>query len=256
MQKLTVLVVTHKDYEFPDSACYRLLFVGGKIASSLKSETFYRDNSGVNIAEKNSSFCELTGLYWAWQNGIFKNNQYVGLVHYRRYFAGKTLYLKKKQIASESELLTILEKYDVILPRKRNYFIESIYSHYQHAHHIKDLELTRAVISELQPEYLESFDTVMQGRKLHLYNMFVMSSEKASEYCHWLFSILFELEKRLDITQYDNYQKRVFGFIAERLFNVWILYNQLNVKYLPVVNLDGENLIKKGLNLLKRKFLR
>ena len=108
----------------------------------------------------------------------------------------------------------------------------------------------------MQPEYLESFDAVMKGRKLHLYNMFVMSSEKASEYCHWLFSILFELEQRIDITQYDNYQKRVFGFIAERLFNVWILYNQLNVKYLPVVNLDGENLIKKGLNLLKRKFLK
>ena len=50
MQKLTVLVVTHKDYEFPDSACYRPLFVGGKIASSLKSETFYRDNTGINIA--------------------------------------------------------------------------------------------------------------------------------------------------------------------------------------------------------------
>ena len=256
MQKLTVLVITHKDYEFPHSACYRPLFVGGKIAIGLKNEVFYRDNSGINIAEKNSSFCELTGLYWAWKNGVFENNQYVGLVHYRRYFAGKALYLKKKQIASESELLTILEKYDVILPRKRNYFIESIYSHYQHAHHIKDLELTRAVITKLQPEYLKSFDTVMQGRKLHLYNMFVMPSEKASEYCYWLFSILFELEKRIDVTQYDNYQKRVFGFIAERLFNVWILYNQLNVKYLPVVNLEGENLIKKGLNLLKRKFLK
>ena len=256
MQKLTVLVITHKDYEFPDSACYRPLFVGGKIASGLKNEVFYQDNSGANISEKNSSFCELTGLYWAWKNGVFENNEYVGLVHYRRYFAGKALDLKKKQIASESELLTILEKYDVILPRKRNYFIESIYSHYQHAHHIEDLDLTRDVIIELQSEYLESFDAVMQGRKLHLYNMFVMSSEKASEYCHWLFSILFELEQRIDITQYDNYQKRVFGFIAERLFNVWILYNQLNVKYLSVVNLDGENLIKKGLNLLKRKFLK
>ncbi|MBS5615853.1 MAG: DUF4422 domain-containing protein [Haemophilus parainfluenzae] len=256
MQKLTVLVITHKDYEFPDSACYRPLFVGGKIASGLKNEDFYQDNSGANISEKNSSFCELTGLYWAWKNGVFENNEYVGLVHYRRYFAGKALDLKKKQIASESELLTILEKYDVILPRKRNYFIESIYSHYQHAHHIEDLDLTRDVIIELQSEYLESFDAVMQGRKLHLYNMFVMSSEKASEYCHWLFSILFELEQRIDITQYDNYQKRVFGFIAERLFNVWILYNQLNVKYLSVVNLDGENLIKKGLNLLKRKFLK
>ena len=256
MQKLTVLVITHKDYEFPDSACYRPLFVGGKIASGLKNEDFYQDNSGANISEKNSSFCELTGLYWAWKNGVFENNEYVGLVHYRRYFAGKALDLKKKQIASESELLTILEKYDVILPRKRNYFIESIYSHYQHAHHIEDLDLTRDVIIELQSEYLESFDAVMQGRKLHLYNMFVMSSEKASEYCHWLFSILLELEKRINIAQYDNYQKRVFGFIAERLFNVWVLHNQLNVKFLPVVNLDGENLIKKGLNLLKRKFLK
>ena len=249
MQKLTVLVITHKDYEFPHSACYRPLFVGGSRASSLKNEDFYQDNLGINIAEKNSGFCELTGLYWAWKNGVFENNEYVGLVH-------KGLHLKKKQIASESELLTILEKYDAILPRKRNYFIESIYSHYQHAHHIEDLDLTRDVIIELQSEYLESFDAVMQGRKLHLYNMFVMSSEKASEYCHWLFSILFELEQRIDITQYDNYQKRVFGFIAERLFNVWILYNQLNVKYLSVVNLDGENLIKKGLNLLKRKFLK
>ena len=256
MQKLTVLVITHKDYEFPHSACYRPLFVGGKIASGLKNEDFYQDNSGVNIAEKNSSFCELTGLYWAWKNGVFENNQYIGLVHYRRYFAGKALYLKKKQIASESELLSILDKYDVILPRKRNYFIESIYSHYQHAHHIKDLDLTRAVITELQPEYLKSFDSVMQGRKLHLYNMFVMSSEKASEYCHWLFSILFELEQRIDITQYDNYQKRVFGFIAERLFNVWILHNQLNVKFLPVVNLEGENLLKKAFGMIKRRIVK
>ena len=256
MQKLTVLVITHKDYEFPHSACYRPLFVGGKIASGLKNEDFYQDNLGVNIAEKNSSFCELTGLYWAWKNGVFENNQYVGLVHYRRYFVGKTLYLKKKQIASESELLSILDKYDVILPRKRDYFIESIYSHYQHAHHIKDLDLTRAVITELQPEYLKSFDTVMQGRKLHLYNMFVMPSEKASEYCRWLFSILFELEERVDVTHYDNYQKRVFGFIAERLFNVWVLHNQLNVKFLPVVNLEGENLLKKAFGMIKRRIVK
>ena len=100
MQKLTVLVITHKDYEFPHSACYRPLFVGGKITNGLKTKDFYQDNSGVSIAEKNSSFCELTGLYWAWKNGVFENNQYIGLVHYRRYFAGKGLHLKKKRIAS------------------------------------------------------------------------------------------------------------------------------------------------------------
>ena len=95
MQKLTVLVITHKDYEFPISACYRPIFVG-KRANALKNEGFYQDNSGINIAEKNSGFCELTGLYWAWKNGVFENNEYVGLVHYRRYFAGKALDLKKK----------------------------------------------------------------------------------------------------------------------------------------------------------------
>ena len=168
----------------------------------------------------------------------------------------RKLLLKKKQIASESELLTILEKYDVILPRKRNYFIESIYSHYQHAHHVKDLNCTREIISELHPEYITSFDAIMQGRKIHIYNMFVMSSEKASEYCEWLFPILFELERRIDITQYDSYQKRVFGFIAERLFNVWLVYHQLTFCEIPVVNLEGENLLKKAINLLKRKFLR
>ena len=256
MQKLTVLVITHKDYEFPDSACYRPIFVGEKCANALKNESFYQDNSGINIAEKNSSFCELTGLYWAWQNGIFKNNQYVGLVHYRRYFAGKKLCLKKQHIASESELLSLLEKYDAILPKKRNYFIESIYSHYQHAHYVKDLNCTREIISELHPEYITSFDAIMQGRKIHIYNMFVMSSETASEYCQWLFPILFELEKRIDITQYDNYQKRVFGFIAERLFNVWLVHHQLTFCEIPVVNLEGENLLKKAINLLKRKFLR
>lgn len=256
MQKLTVLVITHKDYEFPDSACYCPLFVGGKTTSDLKNERFYQDSVGVNIAEKNSSFCELTGLYWAWQNGIFKNNQYVGLVHYRRYFAGKKLCLKKQHIASESELLSLLEKYEAILPKKRNYFIESIYSHYQHAHYVKDLNCTREIISELYPEYITSFDAIMQGQKIHIYNMFVMSSENASKYCQWLFPILFELEKRIDITQYDNYQKRVFGFIAERLFNIWLVHHQLKFCEIPVVNLEGENLLKKAINLLKRKFLR
>ena len=250
MQKLTVLVITHKDYEFPNSACYLPIFVGGERTSAIKSEEFHQDNSGINIAGKNSSFCELTGLYWAWQNGIFKNNQYVGLVHYRRYFAGKELYLKKRHIASESELLSLLEKYDAILPKKRNYFIESIYSHYQHAHYVKDLNCTREIISELHPEYITSFDAIMQGRKIHIYNMFVMSSETASEYCKWLFPILFEL------TQYDSYQKRVFGFIAERLFNVWLVHHQLKFCEIPVVNLEGENLLKKAINLLKRKFLR
>ena len=52
----------------------------------------------------------------------------------------------------------------------------------------------------------------MGRTKLHIFNMFVMRKEKFDEYSQWLFAILFELEKRIDISNYNQYEARVFGF--------------------------------------------
>lgn len=69
------------------------------------------------------------------------------------------------------------------------------------------------------------------------FNMFYTRKEQLDNYCEWLFSILFELEKRVDISQYDSFQSRIYGFISEELFNVWLDKNsQLKVKYLAVYN--------------------
>src|SRR5690606_18490759 len=40
----------------------------------------------------------------------------------------------------------------------------------------------------------------------------------------FLFGVLDRLEPRIDLKLYDSYQMRVFGFIAERLFNCYLLY--------------------------------
>ena len=93
----------------------------------------------------------------------------------------------------------------------------------------------------------------MQRRVGHRFNMFVMSHEKLHAWCTWLFDVLFELEKRLDISGYDAYNARVFGFVAERLLDVWIETNGYKYRELPYVFTEKQNWLKKGGAFVLRK---
>ena len=86
------------------------------------------------------------------------------------------------------------------------------------------------VISEQCPEYLDSYKKVVNGKDLYYYNMFIAPKEIISGYCEWVFPILAEVEKRVDMTGYDEYQKRIYGFLTERLFDVWMDRQDLKVK--------------------------
>lgn len=246
-----LMIVSHKPYRFPENPLYVPIRVGCRGATEIGGNRC--DNTGENISEKNGTYCELTALYWAWKNRFFEADDYVGLVHYRRYFSGK-MHFGPQKILSKEEILTILRSFDVIVPAKRCYCIETVYSHYTHAHHRKDLDAIRKTIASEAPDYLEAFDTVMQQRRLYLYNMFVISSARFDAYCGWLFPLLESAEREIDVSGYDDYQRRVFGFLAERLFNVWLLKNALSTYEVKIVNLEGESLLKKGVMMLKRKF--
>lgn len=248
-----ILVATHQRYDFPEDALYMPVQVGKAIAS--EDLGIAADNTGENLSGKNRTFCELTALYWAWKNDVFAENRYCGLVHYRRYFSG-SLSFAGRHILSRDDIAVIMHNCDVIVPKKRCYCIENIYDHYAHAHYRKDLESVRETLAEMSSEYLNAFDTVMRRRSLYLYNMFIMRTEHFYDYCSWLFPLLFEVEKRIDISGYDQYQRRVFGFIGERLFNVWLLHHEVKTFEVATVNLEGENLFIKGLLMLKRKFFR
>lgn len=255
MKDIQILVATHKKYKMPESDIYLPIHVGREGKEDLG---YQGDNEGDNISLKNVNYCELTALYWAWKN---LKCDYVGLNHYRRYFTRNgfikkyiLLQPKKNLILEKKELEKLLVDYDLILPKKRNYYIESIRTHYKNAHFIKDLNEVEKIIIEKYPTYHSNFDQVMNQSKLHLYNMFVMSKDNFNEYADWLFDILFELEKRIDISGYDDYQKRIYGFLSERLFNVWINHKNLRCAELEVVNLEGVNWYKKANEFLKRKF--
>ena len=72
--KIRVIVAAHKAYRMPEDPMYLPLHVG-KAGKELELG-FQGDNTGENISEKNPSFCELTGIYWAWKN---LDADYVGL---------------------------------------------------------------------------------------------------------------------------------------------------------------------------------
>lgn len=254
MKSIKIIVAAHKKYQMPNDKMYIPVQVGAE--GKEKIEGYQPDNVGENISNKNPYFCELTGLYWAWKN---MDSDYIGLSHYRRHFTlnkkiPKDENLKFDILLNKEELEKILENTEVVLPQKRKYYIENLYDHYKHTMYIEPLDETRKIINEKYPEYLEEFDKLHKRTSAHMFNMLIMKKEILNEYCTWLFDILFELEKRVDIKQYDSFHSRFYGRVSELLLDVWI--NKNNVKYeeIKVIDMENVNWFKKGSAFLMAKF--
>lgn len=254
--EIKVIIAAHKQYLMPEEDCYLPVQVG----RALHPDVGYTpDNTGDNISEKNPYYCELTGLYWAWKN---LPADVIGLVHYRRYMGKKNGLLgviKRRKdplgsILDRADIEKLLTKSDIILPTKREYYIETLYSHYAHTHYAEHLDLTREVLKELCPEYVPAFDKVMKRTGGHMFNMFIMKREKCNAYCEFLFPVLHELEKRIDVSALSSFHARVFGRISELLLDVWIETNHESYVQVPLVNIEKTNWIKKGGAFLKAKF--
>lgn len=247
--KTKIIIATHKPYWVPDDPVYLPVQMGHAIHPDIG---YVGDDTGENISEKNWNYCELTGLYWAVHN---IDADYIGIVHYRRYFGSRRHRFapKKQRVISGVELEEILQHTNVILPKQRHYYIETNYTQYIHAHHKQDLEVTRRIIERKCPEYLPAYDMYMSKTHGHHFNMFVMKKELLEHYSTWLFDILFELERELDISDYSTNDKRVFGFVSERLLDAWLITNRISYEELDVVYMESQHWLRKGTAFLARK---
>ena len=246
--KVQVVVATHKPYAMPQDTLYLPLHVG---AEGKESIGFAGDNTGENISAKNPTFCELTGLYWAWKN---LDADYIGLAHYRRHFGGKGKGEPLARVLTEAQAVRLLEGRDGILPKMRHYYIETLYDHYAHTMHVEPLDITGEIIRERYPAYAPAFEALKKRRSAHVFNMLILRRDHLDAYCTWLFDILFELERRVDATDYDAFHARFFGRVSERLLDVWLSQNPLNLAEVPLVSIERTNWLKKGGSFLVAKF--
>lgn len=235
MDNIKTYVITHKEFELSNyliNEGYSVVSVGnGKfINKGLK------DDLGENISGKNSNYCELTALYWIWKNDNI--NKIKGLCHYRRYFTKAIISKDEKYFLTQKDI----EKYfnegiQYIIPYKSRYVRNADYN-YLKCGREKDLSILRDVINEKYPQYIDSYDYIMNHNWSYLTNMMITTAEQWDSYCKWLFDILFEVEKRTDLTGYSNEEARIYGYMSERLLSVWILYNDFKVKELRTVNIE------------------
>lgn len=247
---IKILVATHKKTELPKDNVYLPVHVGRALYPD-KDFGYQSDAEGDNISIKNPYYCELTAIYWAWKN---LNADYVGLSHYRRHFC-----LKRKKddwgsILTGEEAETLCKDYDLVLPKMRKLYIETVYSHYDHTFDGRQFDNARLIISETCPEYLPFFDKAMHRRCEHLFNMFIMKRELFNQYCEWLFPILEKLESYYDLKSMNPFQARLVGRVSERLLDVWIMKNKLRYKEIDYIYFGKKNFHKKVLGFIMAKF--
>ena len=245
MNKTRILVCCHKKDMMATKDPYFPIQLGREINNS--DLGIATDNTGENISSKNPHFCELTGIYWAWKN--LNDTEVIGLCHYRRYFdfhdicqpfkpytIYPTTFFPSVDLSIPVEIINEVKAGRIILPRQENYPTSAL-TQFNDGHSSLDMQVVRDIIKkDFDDKYSRAFWKVLAtNNKLSLCNMFIMNWSDFDNYCSWLFHILNKAEAAIDISDYSSYQKRLYGFLAERLLNVWVFAEKKKTKRYPLI---------------------
>ena len=215
----------------------------GALSSPVRLQ-MQHDDQGDHISDKNPYYCELTGQYWVWKN--CKNLDYAGFMHYRRFLDFRPDE-RRSDVSihgiilptfgddfidayglGEGTLSTFVEQYDMVLPEQfdvRHGGYKSVEDQYSRElyHRASDYQLTRRIFSELYPDQIKYFNRMSESSYFYPTNIFVFRWDIFEEYCSWLFPILDRIHAEIDYADYNVQERRVIGYLAERLFNVFVM---------------------------------
>lgn len=243
MKNIKILVSCHKEFFVPKRNFLFPIQVGALDKKPI--EGFLTDDTGDNISEKNARYCELTAQYWAWKN---LDAEYYGFFHYRRYLAFCDVDAKVDAYGNahfenldennakilgldEKKLEDLVDDFDVVVPYPANLKKDgrlggkaNVAKHFALSlgHDIKELEGAIQILKRLHPDFAPSADKFLNSKECYFANMYILKKEIFFRYCEWLFPILDEFDRNKDYKNLSIYEKRMPGFLAERLFNIFL----------------------------------
>ncbi|WP_293845710.1 DUF4422 domain-containing protein [uncultured Parolsenella sp.] len=264
MAEIKIAVACHKPSELPNNPIYCPVQVGAVFAKKRMSGMAH-DDEGENISAKNGSYCELTAQYWAWKN---LDADYLGLCHYRRFLTfpeGNFKLDNRKQIQAGIMDAYNMERFGLLDERLMHQVVEdndcvvgeleditglftprgkqkTVYQHW--AAHDRDLinkhDLDKLIelVDEFYPVYAKDMHEYLDGKQFLGYNCFVMRRELFNQLCDFEFDILEKLEDRTELTNYNQMRTRIYGFMAEILYSVFVYHLEktgYKVKHVPLV---------------------
>lgn len=242
MDHIKLFVCCHQRVQVPKHPLLVPIQVGAALADTHFSG-YLHDDTGDNISAKNRSYCELTAQYWAWKN---IEADYYGFFHYRRYLYPdikmKLPYRVEREASLDllgtlgyAEFEQLIRQYDIIVPKGENMYMP-VWRHYASApfHHKEDLELTVQIARKLHPNYIQAIETYLSGTICYFGNIFIMRQEIFRDYCSWLFPILEEFDRQADTAHDSVQEKRVDGYLAERLLGSYVTFQLGKLKMLEL----------------------
>ena len=85
--KMYCITINNNHYDKIINLNYIPVGLGDKITSN----KFLKDNTEINISQKNSYYGEYTFHYWLWKNKIINNEKdWIGFCQYRKFFLKKS----------------------------------------------------------------------------------------------------------------------------------------------------------------------
>ena len=229
--KIEVYEVFHKEYPINKNDVVIPIHAGRALNHDYGKPLLGKmigDDTGENISWKNDRYSELTATYWIWKNS---KADYVGLIHYRRSLiiqpSGYPSFTKHHPCfnylctvgMTPQNLHELMQKYDVVMPKTANLPVTFL-EYYNVSHVPEDLQKAVEYIRQHYPEMTDTVYSVLYGYKFNSRNMFIMRKDILDRYAAWLFDILFHIEPQL--SHEEGYQSRAPGFLAERLWSIWI----------------------------------
>ena len=207
------------------------------------------DDTGDNISARNREYSVCTGLYWFWKNYDWQKLDYVGVFQYRRQLVLNDLYErapknrekeiykcvhlgKEKDICelagiNERRVEELLGRYDCIVPYRTSLEkmgIHSIYEDYVRkipGVHVPDIYILTDVFRKKYPEVSAKFEEYLNSPNKLMYQVFITKPEVFSDYCEWLFDLLFAADPLIDTALYTTNGKRTMGYLAEILYGFY-----------------------------------